>query len=44
MAQDQAPLLSRGTQELALSGILDFGVFCMTPEKVYFSNTSPEWP
>jgi hypothetical protein len=20
------------------------GVFCMTPEKVYFSNTSPEWP
>jgi hypothetical protein len=19
------------------------GVFCMTPEKVYFSHTSPEW-
>jgi hypothetical protein len=24
MAQDQAPLLARGTQELALSGVLDF--------------------
>jgi hypothetical protein len=31
-------------QTLASTASPDIGVFCTTPEKVYFSHTSPEWP